>query len=279
MSKPPYDFYSYSDYKTLLKERLAHLRLKKASLSWRSIAEKIPMQSTYLSKALNDSKTHLSEDDLFKICQWLECKLVEIEFVMLLRSENMTAEKERKEYLTKKIQDLKKQRVISADYVENTVENVSHHMNYMLDPISVLVHGALFVPKFKKDPTLLCSLLGISQAKLKKSLEVLDRCEYVTLGTKVFEVGAVHLKSPHFGREHPLTRIHQTAMKSSLLSRLGQTSEENKESFLVTFTMDDRGFDAAKKAFEEFIKKIQGITKSSRHEKLYQLNFDLLEWF
>ncbi len=279
MSKLDFDLYSYTDYKLLLKERLIHLRKKKASLSWRSIAEKIPIQATYLSKSLNDPKTHLSEDDLFRVCQWLEIKPVELEFVLLLRSANTTQEQERRDYLIKKIQDLKKKRVISADYVDAQVQNLTNEMTYLLDPITVITHAALFISKFKKDPLLLCSQLGISQKKLKKSLEALSNCEYVVLGKKAFEVISVSSKSPHFGREHPLTRIHQMALKSSLVSRLNQTPEESKESFIVTFTMDESGFHASKEAFAEFIKKVQAISTAARHEKLYQLNFDLLEWF
>lgn len=279
MPNPLYDLYSFSDYKTLLKARLHFLRKKKASLSWRNIAEKIPMQATYLSKALNDKKTHLSEDDLFRICRWLDLKIGEIEFVLLLRSENMTNEKDRKEFLIQRIQDLKKKRVLSTDYTSAEIQELTNEMSYLLDPISVLVHVALFVPKYKKDPLLLCSQLGIAQAKLKKSLEILSKCDYVQLGKLPFSVTSVNTKSPHFGREHPFTRTHQAAIKSSLLFRLTQTSEEKKESFVATFTMDDKGFDASRKAFEDFIKKIHAISSASKDEKLFQLNFDLLEWF
>lgn len=279
MSKSTSDIYSHDDYKALLKERLRTLHKRKASLSWRSIAEKISIQATYLSKSLNDKKTHLSDDDLFKVCHCLDLRNEEIEFVMLLKAANTSVDSERKEYLAKKINDLKKRRTISADYVESHVQNLTNEMNYLLDPTSIVIHGALFIAKYKKDPLLLCSQLGISQSKLKKSLDILNRCEYITLGRSSLEITSVSTKSPHFTREHPLTRIHQVGLKSVMMSRLNQTAEENKESFIVTFTMDEKGFNSSKEAFAEFIKKIQSISQSSRHEKLYQLNFDLLEWF
>ncbi len=279
MSKTPFNLYSFSNYKVLLKERLSSLRKEKPALSWRSIAEKINIQATYLSKSLNDDRTHLSEDDLFRICEWLDLTTSDIEFVLLLRAANTTQDRNRKEFLLNKLQDLKKKRIISADFVDAQVQTLNHDMNYLLDPITVLIHIALFIPKYKKDPLQLCSQLGITQAKLKKSLQALSNCDFIILGKKQFEVVSVYSKSPHFGREHPLTRTHQTGLKSTLMSRLNQTAEEAKESFVVTFTMDDKGFNASKEAFADFIKKIQGISKSSRHEKLYQLNFDLLEWF
>lgn len=279
MAASEYDHYSFTDYKKLLKQRLNFIRKSTPALTWRAIAEKISIQATYLSKALNDGVTHLSDDHLFGICQILEFKPDETDFVLLLRALNTTQDRNREEYLTKKIQDLKKKRIISADFVDTQGSDLSHQMNYLLDPTTVLVHCALFIPKYKKDPLQLCSQLGIGQKRLRKSLEILHSCKYVVMGANPFEVIEVNSVSPHFSREHPLTRTHQTALKASLMSRLTQTAESAKESFIVIFTMDEQGFHRSKEAFAEFIKKVQSIAQSSRHDKLYQLNFDLLEWF
>lgn len=282
MSKSAFDLYSYSQYKSLLKDRLRFLRDSKPHLSWRFIALKIPMQPTYLSKALGESKAQLSEDDVFRICQWLEFRNEETEFVLLVRSANVTGEKERREFLIKKIEDLRKRRVVSADYVETQAEELGNEMDYLLDPMAVLVHGALFLSRFKNDPLLLCSQLGISETRLKKVLKSLQQCRYIALGSEQFRIKEVFSKSPHFGREHPLTRIHQIAMKSVLMSRLSQTAEEDKESFLATFTMDEKNFAEVKAAFHEFIRKTQEIAQPSRQDKthkLFQLNFDFLKWF
>ncbi len=280
--KVAYNPYSYTDYKLLLKERLSDLRKSKPYLSWRGIAEKIPMQATYLSKALSNGKAHLSEDDLYCLCNHLEFGLDDLEYVLLLRAEATARDKGRREFLAKKIQDIRKNRVISADYVESQAQSMNHEMNYLLDPVTVIIHCSLHISKFKSNPTVLCALLGISQSKLSKSLEILRDCQYITLGKGKFEVESLQNKSPHFGRQHPLTRIHQAAMKSNLMSRLNQTSEDSKESFFATFTMDEKGFQLVKGAFEEFLRKTREIAKPARHDRLYkvyQLNFDLLEWF
>lgn len=282
MATEIFDTYSYSNYKTLLKDRLQQLRKSKPAISWRGIAERIPMQPTYLSKALNDEKAHFSEDDLFRIAGWLELKPDEIDFVLLLRAENASREKERKEFLVKKLGDLRKKRVISADFVESQARDLNDQMAYLLDPTTVLIHVALSITRFKKDPQQLCTLLAISTAKLRKSLETLAKCGYVTLGKSPYQIDEVNTVTPHFGREHPLTRVHQMALKSLLMSRLAQTPEEKKESFLVTFSMSEDDFGKAKGAFDEFIKKIRALAKPTKHDKsykLYQLNFDLLEWF
>lgn len=282
MQDSVYDLYSYSDYKALIRERLPHLRKSKPALSWKWVADKVPMQPTYLSKALNPGKAHLSEDDLFRIGQWLDFKPDEVDYILLLRAQNISTQKERKEFLTKKINDIKKRRVISVEYVETHAQSLNHEMAYMLDPLTVIIHVALFIPQIKSDPLRLCSHLAISREKLKSSLEILSQCEYVKLGEKPFHVEKVFSRALHFGRQHPLTRTHQTALKAMLLSRLGQTPEESKESFLVTFTMKESGFVKVKAAFDDFLKKTRDIAQNEKGpttDKVYQLNFDLLEWF
>jgi hypothetical protein len=74
-------------------------------------------------------------------------------------------------------------------------------------------------------------------------------------------------------------RAHQNSYKTILQSRLNLTTEEQKESFMVTFTMDDEGFQQAKTLFNEFISNIQQLAFKSKNEHVYQLNFDLLKWF
>jgi hypothetical protein len=171
---------------------------------------------------------------------------------------------------------------VSADYVESKAQDLSHEVEYLLNPTTVLIHGALYITKYKNDPLLLCSQLGISQTVLKQSLQTLNKCQYIVLGKSPYQIEKLQTVSPHFGREHPLTRVHQMALKSLMTSRLNQTSEEKKESFLVTFTMDEEGFDKVKEAFHNFLKVAREHAKPSRNDKLYklyQMNFDLLEWF
>src|SRR6185437_7961522 len=102
--------------------------------------------------------------------------------------------------------------------------------------------AALGIKKYGQTPTLLCPVLGFDLACLKRLLETLDRNGYIELGSEPFEIKAVHPIQMHFRRKHPMMRIHQSLLKSKLISRLGQTAEDKKESFFVTMAMDEEGF-------------------------------------
>lgn len=279
MADTGFDCYQYKDYKSLLKARLSFLRKSNPSLSWRQLAQKVPVQATYLSKVLNQDHVHLSEEHLFCLGQWLDFRMDEIDFMFMLRSLSTATQAARRDYLTKKIEDIRKKRTVSADYVEEQTKLISDRVDYLLDPLSVIIHVSLFIKKYQKDPRLLCPLLGIGTDRLKQVLTTLAKNKYILLGDGAFDVTKVNDVKPHFGREHPLMRIHQSALKSNLLSRLSQTAETDKESFVVTFTMDATGFEKSKQAFSQFLKELQGISFTRRSEKLYQLSFDLVQWY
>lgn len=279
MSKSDFLAYDFDDYRMLLKRRLESLREKRPGLSWRKIAARVPLQATYLSRALNEAGTHLSEDHLFQICQWLDLDAEEIDFALMLRSRAITQQAARIEQLTKKINDLRSQRIIRAEYQAAAEKNVAVQSEYLFDPICVIVHAALGIKKYCQTPTLLCPLIGIAPARLKRLLETLDRNGYIELGSEPFEIKAVHPIQMHFGREHPMMRIHQSLLKSNLIARLGQTPEDKKESFFVTMAMDAEGFAKAKEAFTRFIQEVRAINMSRPKDRLFQLNYDLLEWF
>ena len=278
MSKTSFHAYDFDDYRLLLKRRLESLRQSRPGLSWRKIASHVPLQATYLSRALNEEGTHLSEDHLFQICRWLDLSPEENEFALMLRARAVTQQAERVEQLTKKINDLRSRRVVRADHQALATESLALQSKYLFDPVCVIVHCSLAIKKFRECPTLLCPPLGISKVRLKQILESLDRIGYIVLGAEPFEIKAVLPTQMHFGREHPMMRIHQSLLKSNLIARLPQTQEDKKESFFVTMSMDEEGFVQAKEAFARFIQEVRTLSMNRPEAHLYQMNFDILEW-
>ena len=152
-------------------------------------------------------------------------------------------------------------------------------MAYLFTPLAIVVHVALFIKSYQKNPRLLCPQLGISDVALKNILQILDASDYVVLADDdPFKVLEVKSKYPHFGREHPLMRAHQTTLKTMLQSRLNQTAESEKESFLVTFSMDEAGFKKVSEEFRKFVSKVQSVSFDGKHTNVYQLSFDFLKW-
>lgn len=272
-------FDSY-DYREALRSQIKVLKSRGKPMTWRKIADKIPLQYTFLSKCLNDSATHLSEDHLFRVCELLDLLPEETEFVLLLRARAVSRQPTRQEFLTRQIERVRKQKVVRAEHrAADPAGALSEEIEYLLDPMSSLVRTALFIKELQDNPVRLSSLLGVSPRRLKMILEKLEKLEFIELNDKSDKVLAFNRKPQHWGRQHPLMRAHQMGMKHHLLDRLRSTEEEDKESFFVTFTMDQEGFAEVKRLLQEVLKNVQVVIEKRKPQHMFQLSLDFLKVF
>lgn len=270
--------YSQTCYKKALKDSVSDIKKRKPNLTLAKIASMLPVQSTFLSKALNDEKTHLNEDHLFRVGELLEMRAEEIDYLLLLRSKATAISDARREHLEKKIEAVRKEKVLSVDRVNASSDHLQNEMRYLSNPYCVLVHVALFIKEYEKQPLRLLPLLGITESQLKEILQVLEHNDLVVLGKGPFDLVEVKNVRPHRGPDHPWMRMHSQILKSNLIQQLSLTPEAEKDSFLVTFTMDEPTYTEVKKRFREFIQDVQKLTFDAKHKHLYQLSFDLMKW-
>jgi hypothetical protein len=271
--------YEFSDYKAAIRARVKALQKTKKTLTLRKLADRLSIQHTYFSRCLGNDRAQLSEDHLYSLGRYLDFLPEEIDYLLLLRSYASTADMHRRESLFARIEGIRKQRLVSSERAEFRFEDFQAEAAYLFTPMAMLIHVALFIKDFRINPRSLCPLLGITAERLKEILRVLDQSDYIqTSDEDPFRVIDVKSKYPHFGREHPLMRAHQSALKTQLLSRLQQTSESDKESFMVTFSMDQDGFERVRSEFKSFIGKVQQISSEGQHKHVYQLSFDFLRW-
>lgn len=271
--------FEQDDYRETLKSRVKSLQVRRPGLTWKKLASEVPMQYTFLSKALNSETTHLNEDHLFTIAKSLEFFPDEIDFLLLQRAHAVSQDRSRKEYLFKKIEGLRRKNKIVAEERTFSSSQLMSEMSYLFDPFAVVVHVALDIPEYQRDPRKLCSPIGISVAKLREILRTLSASGFIELdedGITVKKLLNMHL---HFGREHALMRHHQSLLKTQINSRLSQVDEADKVSFLTTFSMDDRSYEQVKEHFQTFIKKVESVARESKSKRVYQLSFDLFKWF
>jgi DNA-binding Xre family transcriptional regulator len=250
-----------------------HLTLKK-------LASQISIQNTYLSKALNDEKTHLNEDHLYSICQLLELEPEETDFLLLLRSHATAQDPARKSFLYTKLEKKRRKRRLNAEVQDYESSRLTRDMGYLFDPLCAVVYVSLHIPQVQKNTRVLTQNLGITLAKLKEILRTLVSLELVEMSADDPFAFKRFLKSQiHYGRDHPLMRVHQSLLKTMVHSQLLRTAEEDKHSVLVSFTTDEGGFAKIKDEFQAFLKRVEGVVGASKDTHTYQLSFDLFKWF
>lgn len=272
--------YQYQDYRSLVKARVRDLRAKNSRYSLRYFAQRIPVQYTYLSKVLSDAKakSNLNEDHLHTLGTLLNFSEEEIDFLLLLRSRDLATRRGHRDFLTKKIEGIVSERSISASYKKSKID-LNNEISYLLNPYAVITHMALDIEEIRKNPICLSSYLGISRELLIQILFLLEKNSFIEIGESPFEIKSVSSQKIHFGREHPLMRTHQALQRTSHEARLMTTSEQDKESFNATFTMDESGLVESKKLIKKFVSEMQKIAGNSRSRNVYQLSLSLLKWF
>ncbi len=276
------DIYNLKDYKEILKIRLKDLKKKDRPITLRKVADLIPIQYTYLSKVLNHDEHDLSEDHLFTICRILDFHPEELDYVLTTRAWKTSRDNERKNHLYNQIEKLQRQKKLNIENLDEHSVRVADEMNYLLNPMCLVVHVALTSQILRTNPQSLCSKLGIEYKQLKEILKILSHADLIDLGPDGITVKSIKKLKFHISRAHPLTRVHQNLLKNALLTRLNQTEEECKQSFMALFTLNKKGFEQIQDEFQIFLKKVETIAAQSKkpldHQNVYSLNFDLFKW-
>ncbi|MBT4793121.1 MAG: DUF4423 domain-containing protein [Halobacteriovoraceae bacterium] len=269
--------YNHIDYKVILKNKIKELQKKRSSLTMKLIATQLGVQSTYFSKFFNQEKTHLNDDHLFLLVKILEFCAEEIDYIFLLKAFSLSQEKIRKDFLLIKIEACRKEKKLNAKIASSERSRMDDEMSYLLNPLCLLVHFALYIDQYRNFPFRLCETLNISYQQFQEILRVLVANEMIELGEEQ-EIKSVKPSKIHYGKNHPLMRVHQSLLKTKINSALLKVEEKDKHSLLVTFSSDKRSFEKIKDAFQSFLKEAEEIDKKAKNEGVYQLNFDLFKW-
>lgn len=268
--------FDQNDYRAILRERIASLRSTRPAMTMKAIASRVPIQYTYLSRALRNESVHLGEDDLFTLCRLVELPADAAEYVTLLRAREMAKSAARREFLDQRLSAMRRTRQMAAKLQDFKTDRVAIDSAYLFDPTAVLVHVSLFIPEYAANPRRLAAPLGLSPKRLDHVLKTLADAGFAEPG----ENGTWRpLKgSMHYGPNHPLTRAHQALCKTAIAARLAQTNEENKNSFMTTFAADEETFQAIGERFRVFLAEVEALAKRSRPKATYQMTLDLLRW-
>lgn len=263
-------------YKEIIRAKTKELSKQRLSLTLKSIAAKVPMQYTYLSRALNREDTHLTEDQLYSICQQLEFFSEEIEYIFLLRSLEVTSHPGRHKFIRKKIEHLKCSKSLMANVEKTTLDHVE--TKFLLSPLAWVTYFCLTIPEYQTNPKKIAKNFGISEKKLLKILQDLSEQSLIEIENSPWNVKRTLKNHFHYSPSHPLTRLHQQLLKEFSNQHLQKVSEDERVSFMATFNGDMATFELIKEKFQLFIRETEKIAIKSPSKKSYQLIFDLFSW-
>lgn len=270
-------FRGKTDYKEIIRGLFQRKQEKDSNLTYKELAKRIPIQATYLSKFFNNDNSHLKDETLFRLAKILGLNEAQSDYLILLKDYQCCETPERKLYLHKKIHS--EQEIFLGETKRGQGQVLEHESKYLLNPLCVVVHAGLDIPKFRDNPRLFASPLGLSTQGILEILDILEDNQFISRGEDLWEIKEIFQRTLHFSADHPLMRIHQNLFRTLLSSKAERASELEKKSFLATFSMDKAGMEEVKNEFQVFVEKVKKINQKSKEKELYQMSFDLFKWF
>lgn len=271
--------FSFQDYRELLRAAVKERKQFEPSFGFHALADAARIQRPYLSKVMKGT-AQLSSDQMFLISSFLKLQTSEQEFVQLLLDHDRTALKERKNQLAEKIRAIAdKHRDSSKHLRAKTIEidksGQGGMTEYYLDPLVQIVHIAISIDHFSKNPSALSSELHIPGAQLREILATLER-----LGLAYREGSKFTAREPniHLPKASPLYRAWRNQIKLLSSQRINQLNDQDAYSFSTVFSADQRTRKLVHDRFLEFLKTCESSVGEAPAKQVFQMSFDLFPW-
>lgn len=272
--------FSETNYKAIIKGLVKTLSENRPALTLKFLSDKLPVQYTYLSKCLNDdSSSHLSEDHVYKICRILDLDARQSDYVMLLRTQATSSCTERLADIDDRLKRIRIENYMLSNPIRGSDIEMPAELQYLLDPMTTLIHIALDIESVAQNPSTLISLIGVGQQRLDGILTMLERLKFIELSKDRKSVQKVHRNHFHISSEHPLSAVNQRLLQIQSLAQLEKINKNDKDCMTFTFSSDPKIVEQVRQEFREFIRKIEGLATQTKPKSLFQLNFELVKWF
>jgi hypothetical protein len=268
---------SENDYKKTLKARLLELKSQNRFYSFQNLAHECRVQKTYLSKVFNDSKTHLSPDQLYLAMTFLGYSDQERDYLDVLYQWQRADLPARKSQLKKRLQEIQKQFLRTDLHVSAlpTLVQSQALTDYYLDPETQLVHMFFSLDRYTRDAESLRKKLDLSEERFSQIITRLLQLQMITVEKKQYRViqGNLHLAS-----DSPLQAPYKNLLRLRSQEQIRKLGPDRAYNYSVIFTASTKDRDAIRREFLEFVKRFDKIVRKAPNEDVFQLSFDLFDW-
>lgn len=275
------NIFSTTDYRTILKETLEAKKFLDKSYSFQAMASAIRVQKPYISKVIN-ARADFNSDQLYMACVYLGFEEEETSYILLLLEYERCFYPERREVLLKNIEKVQDSKRDSKNIIKDSINSRnavdfdnSIHIEYYLDPIILIVHMFLTIPRFRKNLDQISKELFITRDDLNNTLSKLVEMKLIEINDG--EV-TVLVASLHLPRESKVVSSHQNMLKQYGLYRQNRLKVEQKKNFLVTFSSNEKARKEIELEFNNFLSKVKAISMKGKKDHCYQMSFEMFPW-
>jgi hypothetical protein len=270
--------YQFDGYKAAIRETLESLQSQYGrEYTFQAMAQAARIQRGYVSQVLRGN-AHFSEDQLYLCCRFLDLSGDETEYLLLLLQIERSIVEPRRAELTQRINRLRAK--YNADTTSFTrvpeVTGPSVGDEYHLNPLMLLVHMFLMVPKYAADPSKIRQHLGLESPDLQQILVYLERSKLVR--KKKSGAYEVLTSTFHLKPTSPLFKSHLQLLRLRSLERVCRSSSADSLNLSATFTATRAVRDQIRAKLMDMMREAHSVIGPAPSEGVYQMNIDLFEW-
>lgn len=272
------NFYSFSDYRKLIQQLISIEKNNRSGITIKKIAEVARIQPPYLSNVLA-GKAQLNSDQLFLIVSFFGRTEEEIEFAQLLLELDKCSIRERRNYLSKKIKNIRRENTKTEKQIDfKTV--VSGDTRQILETL-FLVDANMWISKIFMSldkPFNRSEVEKYLNINSKTMTVILDNLKRAGLVDEINGQYSVTSRDIHISKDHPLVDQFHLSMRSKSQAILPILDENDKKLFTGVFTGDDEFFESILLLIDEFKMKLTSMNRKASSRKVFQLNLDFFKW-
>ncbi len=285
--------FKYLSHVEFLKNFLEERKASYPKWTQRKLALLSDISPSYFSNALKE-KASFTQDHLFRVAETLKLSSSEKDYLMLIGEFQQCSEHKRKKYLETKVLEIQKENLRSETKMnlKSPEEDLRFYTAYFSDPYIKVVHVALGIARYSKNPKLLSEDLNLPSFRVEKILSMLEEFGVIAFVADVNSKASLNKKDKsnlqskvevlkrgfHLPEDHPLIWSHQTLLRQISIEKTANYSPEDKYSFSVTFSCEKTDINKIKSRLLDCLNDIQKDVKASTRKEVCQLNIDLFPW-
>lgn len=268
--------FEYLNYRGLIKDRAAEWKKRRGGWTLSRLAEKAGVHPPYLTNVLKD-RAHLNSDQLYLVAKALGLGSDETSYALLLLEWERSSCSERKRELENEIATTRKRKLKSEAHINAPKVELARDefMRYYLSPELQLVYAFLGVPKYAKNFNAIAASLGVEAARIEECVRELSDLGFIKIEKENVVKSFPKL---HLPKDSPLAHAQQQVMRLRALQHQQLLPENDKYSFMVTFTADEATREKIQREFLKLLGSIESYVKDAPSEAVYQMSFDLFPW-
>jgi len=261
----------YSEYRRFLNDACTSEQTPRGYRA--ALARAAECQASYFSQVLR-GKAHLTEDQLLGIGNFLQLKMPEIEFLMLLLRHEKAGTPKLKKHLSTSIEKLRREQLNLKNWLDAESLDLNHEvlLQYLSTWIPSTIHLLTSSPEFR-TPARIAQRLSLTPEKVTDTLAFLEKYNFIEK-----EGGQWKFKSEsrHLEKDSPLQHLLQAGRRELASRSLAQGSPASMH-FSSVFTLNEKDLEEIKNIMTRAIERSHKLIRASGAERLACMCIDVFE--